>query len=77
MQMVPDQKKLVDQNRPLDPSLFGPQQPDRISLYLGQDDLFPYRMECSRSSSSKNLDPLSSDAGRTVLVYLQMAEVRD
>jgi hypothetical protein len=73
MQMVPDQKKLVDQNLVVDPTLFGPQQPDRITLYLGQDDLFPYRMECSRSP--KNVDPQSPDAGRTVLVYLQMAEV--
>jgi hypothetical protein len=75
VQLVPDQKNLVEQKRPIDPARFAPQQPDRVALYLGQDDLFPYRMECFRSSPAKEVASVSSDAGRTVLIYLQLAEV--
>lgn len=75
VQLMPDQKNLIEQKRPIDSARFAPQQPDRMALFLRQADLFPYRLEWFRTASAPDDDPQSPNAGRTVLVYLQLDPV--
>ncbi len=44
----PELAKQASEGRPLDLKKLPPQMPEEVLLYLGQDDLFPYRIEYRR-----------------------------
>lgn len=50
--LAPDQKAVMEAGRPIDVKKLPPHLPDQVILYLGQDDLFPYRVEYRRTISS-------------------------
>jgi hypothetical protein len=55
--LEPIAKELADQaahEQPLNLKLLPPQLPEQVWLYLGQDDLFPYRIEYRRRRGSQS-----------------------
>ena len=65
--LMPEQKNAIEKGRPADLSKLPPQAPDRVILYLSQDDLFPRRMECCRQAGKKDAAGLSDDKPQTLL----------
>lgn len=59
--LVPATKKKADVGRPKTDTM-RPHVPDRIVLYLGADDLFPYRFEYRRSTPGKDKAGQNPDA---------------
>ena len=62
--LLPDQKEAIEQGRPVDLDKLPRHLPDHVVLFLGKDDLFPYRIDYGRGSKDP---PLAS---------LQMSRVR-
>lgn len=59
--LVPKTKSKVDAGRPKTDTM-RPHVPDRIVIYLGADDLFPYRFEYRRSTAAKEKTGKDLDA---------------
>jgi hypothetical protein len=71
--ILPKQKEAIEQGQPVDLSRLPEQLPDRVVLYLGQDDLFPYRIEYCRTAGKKDGDT-EGEATRD-LVTVELYEV--
>jgi len=70
--ILPDQQAAIEQGRGVDLSKLPEHLPDRVVLFLGVEDLFPYRIEYRRRES------LPSDNGRPLdrlLVGIDFFEV--
>ena len=65
--LVPDQKEAALAGEDVDLSELGEHLPDQVHLFVGRDDLFPYRIEYHR------IEPQRGSA--TILVSLQFMEV--
>ncbi len=50
---LPDQQGNILAGKPVDLGHLPPQAPDEVLVYLGRDDLFPYRVEYRRSLTGK------------------------
>lgn len=48
VEMLPAQKARLEAGQPADLSKLAPQVPERVTIMLGRDDLFPYRIEYAR-----------------------------
>ena len=68
--ILPDQKEALEAGEPPELSKLPPHLPDRVVLLLGQDDLFPYRMEYRRLTSSG-----SEQSTTRALVTMQLFNV--
>ncbi len=68
--ILPDQKEALLAGQPPDLSKLPPHLPDRVVLLLGQDDLFPYRIEYRRLTSSG-----SEQSTTRALVTMQLFNV--
>jgi hypothetical protein len=66
-ELLPQQADEVGQGRGADFERLAPHVPDRVELVLGQDDLFPYRIEYSREGE---------EGARQTLVALEFFNVR-
>jgi hypothetical protein len=53
LRMLPKQREAILQGKPVDVSGLQEHVPDRVVLLLGQEDLFPYRIEYCRTSTHK------------------------
>jgi len=74
--LMPDQQAAVQKKAPFDCSKLLPHVPDRIVMYIGQEDLFPYRLEFWRDASPQR-DKRDRLSGQTGILYcLQFLEVR-
>lgn len=52
---LPDQAAALAAGKPAELSKLPPHAPDEVLLYLGRDDLFPYRLECRRISRPEDI----------------------
>ncbi len=71
-ELFPDQKEAIHNGRPVDLAELPPPLPEAVAVYLGRDDLFPYRIEYYRT------DPDAKGQGRGALqpiVTLELFEV--
>lgn len=66
VQLLPQQQAAVEGGKEVDLSKLPAHVPDRVSLVIGQDDLFPYRIEYTRGDGDK----------RQVLLLLEFFNVR-
>ena len=57
IKLLPNQKDAIEHGRPIDLSPLPEHLPDRVILLLGQEDLFPYRMDYCRFIVKKK-DPV-------------------
>lgn len=73
--LLPDQKAAFEQGRPFDLSRLPPHVPDRLVLWIGQDDLFVYRVEYWRKAPIASADFPRLPSTDAPLVYLQFYEV--
>jgi hypothetical protein len=46
--LLPEQTEAIERGLPADTAPLAPHLPDRVVLWLGKDDLFPYRIEYAR-----------------------------
>jgi len=51
--LIPDQKEAIERGEPVDLSKLPQHLPDHVVLLLGQNDLFPYRIEYRRGEGSE------------------------
>jgi hypothetical protein len=65
-QMLPGQRAAIEEGQAPDFSKLAPHIPDRVSLVIGQDDLFPYRVEHTRGEGGQ----------RQTLLLLEFFNVR-
>ncbi len=49
VRLLPNQKEAIEKGRPLDLTRLPGHLPDSVSLFLGQEDCFPYRIDYLRS----------------------------
>ncbi|MEI8371213.1 MAG: hypothetical protein WCJ35_00095 [Planctomycetota bacterium] len=50
VRLLPNQKEAIEKSRPLDLTRLPGHLPDGVSLFLGQEDCFPYRIDYLRSA---------------------------
>jgi hypothetical protein len=75
----PVSKQLADQaahEQPLNLKLLPPQLPEQVWLYLGQDDLFPYRMEYRRRAGTQGRGGGAGQEEMLPIVTVEFYEVR-
>jgi hypothetical protein len=73
--ILPDQRAALEQGQPADLTKLPEHVPDEVLLYLGREDLFPYRFEYRRSAFEKK----SKQAERkepVTLATLELFEVQ-
>ena len=72
----PDLAKQATEGKPLDLKKLPPQMPEEVVLYLGQDDLFPYRIEYRRRPTKQGRG--AGDVAREAMPILtvELYEVR-
>lgn len=73
---LPDQKAAIEAQEPVDLSKLRPEIPDEVVLYLGRDDLFPYRLDYLRQKEGLTSAALRGASGAEPLVTLEVFEVR-
>ena len=71
--VLPDQKEAIVKGAAPDLSKLPPQVPDQVVLLLGQDDLFPYRIEYRRQIPQKDAAP--GESASRALVTMDLYEV--
>ncbi|MBN1589854.1 MAG: hypothetical protein JW888_10100 [Pirellulales bacterium] len=74
--ILPDQKKAIDSGKEIDYSKLPPHLPSHVMLTLGQEDLFPYRVEYRRSEIQEGPDgPRDSPEARRSGMVIQFLRV--
>ena len=80
---LPDQKDAILAGKPADLRQLSPQVPDRVAIFIGRDDFFPYRIEYWRSSGKSGAGEgarASADADGTanarLVTVLELFEVQ-
>lgn len=77
--LEPLSKELAQQaaaDRPLNLKLLPPQLPEQVWMYVGQDDLFPYRMEFRRRPDRQGRGGANDSSDMQVVVTVEFYEVR-
>ena len=82
---VPDQKANIEAGRPIELKKLPPQLPERVVIEVGQQDLFPYRIQYLRraksgstantESDSSWAEPMTAHEGYRALVILELFDV--
>jgi hypothetical protein len=72
-ELFPDQKKAIEQGKEIDLAKMPGQLPSHVVVFVGQEDLVPYRIEYRRAKKGRNLVGLESRA--TVVMAVQLSEV--
>ena len=74
--IVPAQQEKLAQGKPPIYSAIGPQTPDHLVLYLGKEDLFPFRWEFHRCYSfARPRTPLKARGADTLMLAVQWSRV--
>jgi hypothetical protein len=71
--MLPGQKAAIEAGGEVNLTKLSPNVPDRVMLYVGRDDLFPYRIEYWRSKTDKKGAKI---AGSNLLLVMEFYEVQ-
>lgn len=77
--LVSISKELAEQaaaGRPLDLKRLPPQLPEEVRLYLGQDDLFPYRIEYRRRGAGQGKVGQGGSDEMQTMVLVELYEVQ-
>jgi hypothetical protein len=77
--IAPVSNQLADQaahEKPLNLKLLPPQLPEQVWLYVGQDDLFPYRIEYRRRADTQGRGGNSGQDEMLPVVTVEFYEVR-
>jgi hypothetical protein len=74
-EMLPDQKARLEAGQGADLSRLAPQVPERVTIMLGRDDLFPYRIEYARRQPVDKKKPSASGQMKQI-VLLELFEVQ-
>lgn len=61
LRLLPKQEKAIREGGAIDISKLPDHVPDHVVLFLGADDLFPYRIEYRRQANPKQVDPGQGD----------------
>src|SRR5690606_4255055 len=74
--LMPQQAEAIAAGQPPDLTMLPSHAPDQVFLYLGRDDLFPYRIEYRRQPPADSSGLFSREAPQTnVLMALEFYEV--
>lgn len=75
--LLPEQREAIEQGRGADLKRLPAHVPDRVSLFLGRDDLFPYRLEYHRDQpGEKEWEAGARRSHPPSIVKLEWFEVR-
>jgi hypothetical protein len=74
--MLPDQAEAIAAGSPADLSRLRAHLPDEVLLYVGRDDLFPYRVEYRRTTDNHMAAFFGDTHGPAILFALEFYEVR-
>jgi len=72
LELAPDQKKNIEQGKPVDVAKLPGQLPTHAVVFVGQNDLIPYRIEYRRAEKKRFWE---SEPSTTVVLALQLSEV--
>jgi hypothetical protein len=72
--MMPQQEAAIKQGKPADLRKLPIHVPDHIVLFLGRQDMFPYRLECWRTGNGRSTEGAEGDS--VLQIYLQFGNVR-
>jgi hypothetical protein len=72
LELAPDQKKNLDQGKPIDIAKLPGQLPTHAVIFVGQTDLIPYRIEYRRVEKKRLWE---SEPRTSVMLALQLSEV--
>jgi hypothetical protein len=76
-EMLPEQRAAIEEGRPADLRKLAAHIPDRVTLFLGRDDLFPYRLEYHRDRpGEKEWESTVNPQHSQPVVTLEWFEVR-
>jgi len=75
VRMLPDQKATIEAGGNVDLTKLPLHMPDRVVVYLGRDDLFPYRIEYRRSTGGNPPVALDASSANT-MVSMELFEAR-
>jgi hypothetical protein len=74
---VPDQRPAIEAGRPIDLKKLPPHLPEHVVLYIGQSDLFPYRIDfLRRNDQSGGAGQGSVLPGYRVMMTIEFFDVR-
>lgn len=75
--LLPEQREAIEAGQPADLSRLAAHIPDRVTLFLGRDDLFPYRLEYHRDHpGEKEWEAAARRKPPAAVVTLEWFEVR-
>jgi hypothetical protein len=74
--ILPDQRVALEQGQPADLTKLPEHVPDEVLLYLGREDLFPYRFEYRRNAFDKRSREQAGSSGPVTLATLELFEVQ-
>ena len=73
--LLPDQKTALEAGQPANLKKLRAELPDEVVLYLGRDDLFPYRIDYCRRSDGLASATLGEASSKRTLLTLEIFEV--
>ena len=73
---LPGQAEAIAAGAPPDLSKLRAHIPDEVLLYLGRDDLFPYRLELRRTTNNPMAAFFNDQRGPAAVLVLEFYEVR-
>jgi hypothetical protein len=76
--LFPERRAAIEQGQPVDMNRLPQHVPDQVLLYLGRDDLFPYRFEyrCRKREKDQPVEPSGAGADTIMLATLELFEVQ-
>ncbi len=72
----PELARQASDGQPLDLKKLPPQMPEEVLLYLGQDDLFPYRIEYRRRAVQQGKKAAANGGDLLPILIVELYEVR-
>ena len=70
--LLPDEKEAILAGRKADLTKLPPHLPDRVVVYLGRDDLFPYRIEYRRAPAKLDKNNPASDKAIVTMEWFEV-----
>lgn len=72
VELLPNQKERIEKGEPPDLRKLPRQLPDEVVIVLGQQDLFPYRIEFRRQPSEEDSDATADAAAMVVMTFYEV-----
>ena len=74
--LLPDQKAAIDAGRGVDLTKLPEHMPDHVVVYLGRDDMFPYRIEYRRTTDGDPAAAVRDTSTAKTQVSMELFEAR-